>query len=1203
MAERSPRSQPIDLTRVPLSGTQLVEASAGTGKTFTIAALYQRLVLEAGIPLERILVVTFTEAAAAELKGRLRRALVELRQLFAGATPADALQVRLLADGDERELRRVRLEAALRNFDDAAIHTIHGFCQRALADSAFECGGAFEIELVPDQEALLQEVVDDFWRLNCYPASPLFAAYLLSRGQGPEPLARELRRLVNKPDAELRGPAPPRQLEAQEQALLEQWERLRQISADSGDEAVALLCSGALRANSYAPARVPGWYQELEAYLRQPLPGFRPPAKLGHFCASKIRGAVKKGATGVPEHELFDAAEAFASALEDLTGAFQRAFGRLQQALLEWARAELHRRQLVRRQRGFDDLIGALRQALGATGGVALRNILRQRYRAALIDEFQDTDPAQYEIFRGLFADGSTPLFLVGDPKQAIYGFRGADLFAYLRARRDATQHWSLLRNWRSEAGLIGAVNAIFSAVEAPFLLPEMEFEAAVPGPCPPPALLERGHSQSPLRLWLLGADEEAAPSVERAQARVVAAVAEEVVRLLTAGGEGRARLVAPDLDRPLEGGDIAILVRTNRQAQAVAQGLGGRGVACVQLGDDSVFESAEAEQLERVLLALADPGREALVRTALCTPLLGLRAAKLNAALDHEGAGFEPHLERFHELNDRWRERGFMAAFQALLRHYRVQSRLLAWTGGERSLTNVLHLGELLHTAAHRERLGVAELPRWLSDRRARLGTGGDDASALRLETDARLVKVVTVHKSKGLEYPVVLCPFLWHAGPRRAETPVVFHDPALDHRLVLDFGSERCDAGQGYAALEGRAEELRLLYVALTRAKNRCYLAWGPVSGAERSPLAWLLHQPPESEPKAASELVTSRFKTLGLEGVRADLARLLQRADGTIEVAEPPVAGTGRAPAPEAAATLAGAATLRRELRQSWRITSFSALLGSHGGEELPDRDPVAIPEPVSQPPEMRGLGAAEFPRGPGPGSCLHQILETWDFADADDNLEKRVEESLASYGIESRWTDLVVHWMRRVARTPLDPAGWALRDLPLRRRVHELEFHYPVHGLDAHGLAQRLCALGGVELGAAAERLGALEFELRGGFLRGFVDLIFEQAGCYYLADFKSNWLGPELTDYDSPRLATSMEEEGYHLQHLLYLVALHRYLGVRLSDYDYDTHVGGVLYLYLRGMDPDGTGARGVYRLKPPAALVRSLDDWLLGREP
>ena len=1203
MTEPTQAHPAVDLASAPLRGTSLVEASAGTGKTYTIAGLYLRLVVELGLPVDQVLVVTFTEAAVAELKRRLRGALSELRSCFLGHAEPQGLQAALIADGAEGELRRVRLEAALRGFDDAAVHTIHGFCQRALTDAAFECGGAFQTEVLADQEALLQEVVDDYWRRQCYPASSLFAAYLEQEQVEPDRLARELRGLLGKPQARLRGPQPladPAELEA---ALTAAWAVLRRSLPVDAAALLSELGDGRLNRRSYPPAELASWLEPVRAYLRRSTPGFKPPEKLAHFGQRKIHAALRKGAGSAPQHPLFSAVDAYLQALDQVRQAHAAKLAALRLELLSWARAELQRRQRERRLLSFDDLIASLRDALLGPSGEPLRGALRRRYAAALIDEFQDTDPSQYQIFDRLFADDQTPLFLVGDPKQAIYGFRGADLFAYLRARRSARQRWSLVQNWRSEPALIQAVNALFQSAPQPFLLAEIGFAPAEPCPRPPPALLEQGRASAPLRLWLLGEGEGKALNKGQAEIQVVAAVAEEVVQLLRLAATGDLRLQGPgdaadgDRGRPLEGGDVAILVRTNAQARAVAGALAARAVACVQLGEESVLESAEAEELEWLLLALADPGHEGLLRAALVTQLLGVRGQALNASLAADGAGFEPHLQAFHELNGVWRERGFMPAFQELLARYGVRGRLLAQVGGERSLTNVLHLAELLEHAARRERLGPAELGRWLSEQRRRGGLRGDEQRALRLETDARLVKVVTVHKSKGLEYPVVFCPFLWDGRELKDQCPAVYHDPREDHALTLDFGSQDFALALAGAGEESRAEDLRLLYVALTRAKNRCYLAWGRVRQAGHAALAWLLHQPSTTEGSTLAALA-ERYQSLTEAELGADLRRLLERGAGSIALQPLPQPGSDWPPHLAEGARVDRAAPIHRPVEQLWRLASFSALLGGHGGDSLPDRDPVLAPARVGEP-LPPGLGPASFPRGAGPGSCLHALLETWDFARGErSELDAVAEQCLASYGIDGVWREPLVEWMGRVVATPLDPAGWALRDLPRSRRVHELEFHYPVLGLEAQGLAERLRRLGGPELSAAAQRLGALGFSLSAGFLRGFVDLIFEQDGRYYVADFKSNWLGPSVEDYRPERLAQSMDEEGYHLQHLLYLLALHRFLRTRLADYDYRRHVGGVLYLYLRGMDPESGAARGVYRVRPAAALVEALDQWL-----
>jgi exodeoxyribonuclease V beta subunit len=1193
----------IELATAPLTGTSLVEASAGTGKTHTIAGIYRRLVAERGLSVDRVLVVTFTEAAAAELKVRLRGALAEdLAALHGTEVPATDLR-------DEHELRRLRLEAALRSFDDAAIHTIHGFCQRALAEAAFECGGAFETELLVDQEALLREVVDDFWRRECYSVSPLFAAFLEHTRIGPEQLAGELRGQLSKPQAVVRGPECPTGLVDAEGAVVATWSLLRGFRSSELSGVIELLADGRLHAGRYPPDKLTQWSIDLREFLQRDTPGFRLPDKFQYFGRRKIAGALLKRVSSAPDHSLFDAVDAFADALERLQESYRARLGVLRQELLGWARAEMRRRQRERRLRGFDELISALREALRSPAGAELKRALRRRYGAALVDEFQDTDPSQYEIFQRLFADHQTPLYLVGDPKQAIYGFRGADLFAYLRARRQADHRWSLRHNWRSEPGLIDAVNALFQGATRPFALPEIRFASALPGPQPPLTLNEGSGSTAPLRLWLMGLGEQKCLTKETASQRVVAAVAEEVVRLLTLAATGNLRLEATTDNarearegRSLNGGDLAILVRTNRQARLVAQALSQRGIASVQLGDESVFDSAQAEQLERLLLALHEPAREGLVRAAVCTELLGVRGAELNAVLDPAGSGFEGHLQDFRRYHAVWRDHGFMPALQELLTRYRVRSRLLASSGGERGLTNLLHLLELAENAARRERLSPAELVRWFAEQRRRGGVSGDDDRALRLETDARLVKVVTVHKSKGLEYPVVFCPFVWDGKAPGQELPAVYHDPREDHQLTMDFGSGEWSMASARVAEESRAEDLRLLYVALTRAKNRCYLAWGWVNHAGHAALTWLLHQPPGCSESVTSQNVVDRYKKLSGRELQADLQRLVERSGGAVALAPLPLPGTGKAPGQAVPLLAATPAPIGIPVQQPWRLASFSALLGSHSSDELPDRDPLLATVRVPGPP-AESLGPESFPRGARPGSCLHAILESWDFArDHRGELEAIVSKTLVIYGIDEKWRTPVADWMERVSATALDEDGCRLCDIPITQRRHELEFHYPVLGLRAADLSRILQQHGGPELSPAAERIAALGFELPVGFLRGFVDLIFERDGRYYLADFKSNWLGPSRDDYRPDSLYRSMDEEGYHLQHLLYLLALHRFLRQRIAGYSYQRHIGGVLYLYLRGMDPASGPERGIYRVCPAEDLVHALDNWGNGLE-
>ena len=559
------------------------------------------------------------------------------------------------------------------------------------------------------------------------------------------------------------------------------------------------------------------------------------------FTARRLATALKRGHQP-PQHPFFTACDRLAAAHEPLSASYTQRCYALKVALWEFCQQELRRRKRRRQAVSYDDLLLNLEEALQSPQGHELAAALRHRYPVALIDEFQDTDPVQYRIFRQVYQGTTAPVFFVGDPKQAIYSFRGADVFAYLRACRDVDHHYTLDVNWRSDPGLIQAVNTLFASAHRPFLFDDITFHPVQPAPQQAEALHEHGCQVSELRLWFLEGREDGR-RVSKTDATFLAAqaTAAEIARLLTLGAHGAAQVGS----RPLSGGDIAVLVRTHREGRVVRDALLRQRVASVQLGQDNVFNSWEAMELERVLRAVANPSSESLVRGALATVMLGHTGEQIYAMPEDEQL-WEDRVAAFYDYHYLWRDRGFASMLRTLLSQEHVAPRLLGFQDGERRLTNLLHLAELLQAAADRQRTGMEGLLKWLEERR-RTEASDDEEEQLRLESDEHLVKIVTIHKSKGLEYPIVFCPFLWSGGLwSRKEPTLSFHHPDAEYQPVLDLGSTRLDASRAYACHEEVAENLRLLYVALTRARHCCYIVWGAVSDMETAPLAWLLHQP---------------------------------------------------------------------------------------------------------------------------------------------------------------------------------------------------------------------------------------------------------------------------------------------------------------------------------------------------------------------
>ena len=1155
-----------------LAGRHLIEASAGTGKTYAMALLCLRFLLEPddAPPVDQVLAVTFTEAATAELRRRVRRFLKDaLQEGPCRHAEIDAIRRRAAARHGAATLA-ARLEAAEQDMDQAAIFTIHGFCHRVLKVSAFESRVLFQTELATDTDDLLREVVCDFWRREIAGAPAWLAAHAAEQGLTPDTLADRLPRQLWNPELRLLPEIAPVDAAAMDRRFAElhnRYVRFGGMWPSARDDVIALLLDGRFKGNIYKAGSVDQLARAVDAWLQAGTAALDLES-VELLTPDKMSRSLKKG-FGLPEHPAIGLFGEIAAEAERLNGPLADARLALEMRLVEEVRRELPRRKEAARVRGFDDLLRAVREALAGPGGEALGAALRARYRAVLVDEFQDTDPIQYEIFQRAFGASGTAVFYIGDPKQSIYSFRGADIFAYLRAAREkgVVRH-TMTRNYRSTPGLLAATARLFGG-ERPFVIEGIELPpvtADAERPCPP--LTEGGREAPALTIWTLPPDlpewsfDHGRYKVPVACQLAAHAVAAEIRRLLDPARDCRIGA------EPFRAAHAAVLVRSRTEAQLVKDALQAAGVPAVLSRADNVFGSPEAEELELVLRAAAAPSSGGAVRAALLTDALGLDLAGVDR-LAREAAEWEGWLEQFHRLHDAWTARGLLPMLRRLDAERGVRGRLLGLAGGERRVTNFFHMAELLHGVESECGLGMAGVIGWLAGRRAESGDERVDAYELRLESDADAVQVLTMHRSKGLEFPVVFLPFPWSGGRQLSDKePCGYHDDT--GRPVWDYGC----ADRAQARREKLAEDVRLLYVSVTRARCRCYFAWDRVNDAEDSAPAYLFHRR-DGEPA----LPPSR------EALLADLAAL--RGDAPIEIAELPLVAT---PPP---APAAGAAVPRKPRQlpapvpAGWRVVSYSVLkrgaAATPAVEELPDHDPETGPAAApAEPAAAPGEDHLAFPRGVRAGTALHAILERIDFAATD--YSGVVEEQLRRHGLARRssdgaaWGPGVARWLQRVLAAPLAD-GLRLADIGGSDRVPELEFWLPLRLVTPADLA----ALAGDDEPSA---LAAVS-----GYLRGYIDLVFRHAGRYYLLDWKSNHLGAQTGDYLPERLAEAMRVHHYDLQLNLYVLALHRYLARTLPGYDYDRHVGGAFYLFLRGMDPADPRRPGVFHRRPDRAEV------------
>lgn len=1219
---------PLRVSEVPLCGVHLIEASAGTGKTFTITSLVLRLLVEEERPIETILAVTFTNAATAELKERVySRILKALSCMRDGRDPGPDPVLLALCERPDRA-RAVRLlEKAAADVDRAGIFTIHGFAARMLSDHPFESGARTDADLVGDQRALVLDVVTDFWskEVATLPEE-------LFRQLGGTTLFRSLLRvgltMAGALEVPVVEPTRHRDLSSETEALRQCFARAKAAFAEQGRELLLLLSdSAALNRGQMKSEALAKDFQSYVTYFLNDDPcGAHPGTK--RFTATKVQQAVKKGYTA-PQHPLLPLLEELKHHFQETSLAAAEYEDELRYRLCQHIERALSGEHQRERTQSFDGLLADLMRGLRAVeSGTRLAQSIRKAFPVALIDEFQDTDPVQYEIFRRIYLSGDAKhdvaLFLIGDPKQSIYAFRGADIFTYLAAARHARGGtWTLSTSYRASPSLVAAQNAWFENARQPFGLPTIAYQRVLCSPEAEDILISREGAALPGIVVQMSSENNAS---------ALHFMAQEVARFLAAGHRLGQRQVLPS--------DIAVLTRTNQQAQQLQGYLRELDIPAVMHGDRSVFESPEARELRRVLRALSEPGNRVWCRTALATRMVGFDATRL-LTLEEDVAELEAWMGQVRKWATLFKTKGVAHALESLFGDVDLLSRTLRERDGERRMTNLRHLLELLHEAETLEHLGVSGLLRWFEATIADPSgyAMASEARQLRLESDADAVTLTTVHKSKGLEYEIVFLPTVGMPERKYNSDAFRFFDEGTGRSWLEIRGKATRDETAQQHQKEELQESLRLAYVALTRAKHHVVALLCPGKGF--SPLSYTLLEANATLP-GGLELTLEYLKHATEAQRTAAAQRVAERSHGTVQFVLCSDARGPRYMRADAVPVLVAPPALPQVLEQE-RTSSFSAMVrkssSSRAAREGRDVDEVATSgvgfgESLEQKRrEPRGV-LADFPRGARPGDALHAMFEHCLPAQSDEEQARIAARELSKRGFFAAQISAATECLRDVLRTPL-PAWEAtapivLRELSPAARVPEMEFAFPV-GLarpwaPIHRTAEKKQHFASAQpprrltpeclaraLGAtsrATERLGTscpvtqipdsyltrvsqLEFSAFSGFLRGFIDLVYEHQGRIYALDYKSNHLGDYYDDYHPDALAAAMEGHHYVLQALLYCVAVHRYARSRIPDYQYQRHFGGMHYLFVRGLHPERR--TGIYWMRPSLESVEALD--------
>ena len=1237
--QADPDMVPLDTLSFPLWGSRLIEASAGTGKTYTIASLYVRLVLGHGnLPEQKaltppdILVVTFTRAATKELRDRIRLRLNQAAACFLEEAEGDEFLQGLRGEyAPEHWISCARqLQIAAEWMDDAAVSTIDAWCYRVLREHAFDSGSLFNVEMDIDPAEIVAEATRDYWRLFIAPLPPAVFAEVVALTKNCDQFAEMLSKSWLAQQSSYQNAAPPKELVARRDAALaackQPWKQWVPEMDALMQKAYADKLFDRRKLNA---SNLGNWMRRLEDWAEDPErhTPFESAAPW-HRLTPQGLAEIWKDTAAVPQHPGFDALVSLRHQIDDACAQLQRVFCHAAQ----WVAARIAELREQRAMLDFNGLLEQLDAALQGPNGERLARLIRMQFPAALIDEFQDTNPVQYRIFDSVYGvernSRDVLLALIGDPKQAIYAFRGADIHAYLAARQACEGRiYTLGRNFRSSAAMVGAVNHLFDYGErhrdrGAFLFRKSApGTTALPNPVPfhpveaakdPGDFMVLGEVQKALTLWV---EADAEISAEE----VASSCATEILRLLQLAKQGEAGFQSEKGFHPLKARDIAILVNSGNQAACIARELRSRGIRSVYLSDKaSVFTSAAAGDMLVWLRACAEPENGGHVRAALASGGLGLDWNTLDE-LVHDEARWEDMLARFSSYKEQWRQQGVLPMLRRFMHDFGVPARLFAeqeagGSEGERHLTDLLHLAELLQ-AASASLDGEHALIRYLEEK---ISIGGDadadgDVARLRLESDAGLVQIVTVHKAKGLEYPLVFYPYGYEAwAVKQLKLPATYHD-ATGKLCVLanpaDADPEQQQKIQALLEHERLAEDLRKLYVALTRSRHACWMALIPHRNLAASAMGYLLGGTQQCLPETLKEAVS----TLTGSCADIDVQPLPQAADGWLR--------------PEVDDAGAGYMwrSMQRRITPSWSLSSYSSLSRFamvHAAADTPTAQDIAmlalpddarldnflegyLTDQVNEPglqnvmakPGTASSGLHGFPKGATAGTFLHDLLE-WAIRQGPKNVladESRLREQVDRRCEHRGWTEhapAVKDWLKDFLTRDFHVGrGRGEVSLVLSELVTllpEMEFWFGINDARLPALDRLVSS----HFLPGRARAVMTQGRLR-GLLRGFIDLVFEHEGRYYVADYKSNWLGPDDSAYDTDAIAAAILEHRYDLQSALYLYALHRLLKSRLGDaYDYDTHVGGAMVFFIRGA---ASTTQGVYFEKPAAALMEDIE--------
>lgn len=1213
--------QQLNQISIPLNAVSLIEASAGTGKTYTMGSLYLRLLLQAGentfpyaLNVEQILVVTFTEMATEELKRKIRERIYDAKQKLTAYQQTQDSAVfgqddflrELVASITDLPLAIQRLTLAEQNMDLAAIYTIHGFCRRMLMQYAFNSGVHFNLELSGEEDELLLHLAQKIWREHFYSQPYAVAEFIQKNLVSPSNIVKNIKKFAG---TELKLPEKrPHFFEGTLEEFLskiddyfhdieDKEQKLKKLWKDKSQEIRDLIDAELQKAipkdhkkinpSSFRKDHKSKWFTLMNKWAEEP--EAPQPDCLKIFRQSEINKQAGSKCEEFLTHVVF----------EEIDELYQWQFFFVKAPIFHFLKelnTQLAEYKLNHSEKSFYDLLRLLKEALCHPNNTEFAQLIRYQYPFAMIDEFQDTDAVQYQIFSKVYVEPQrlepvtdNGFIMIGDPKQAIYKFRGADIFTYFKASDEAQHRFNLGKNYRSHQDVVQCVNHLFDFTEQPSFLYEKIPFLPVESKDDHPKFWLNGEVEPAVRFYV----DEASVKENMAKACAVS-----IQHWLQSAVENTADFRSDEkgIEKTLKPESIAVLVRSRKEADLVKNALRRLGIASVFLSENSnVFESNAAKDLLLILTACLNPFSERNILNAVATAIFAQTAADIQRIRLDENR-WEYWVEKFIHYQKTWQKQGVLVMLHQLFLQEKITEKLYPTVDGKRLVTDLLHLAELLQEAATLNE-SEAALLRWFEKQIQ--GEDRQKEQQVRLESELQLVKIVTIHKSKGLEYDLVWLPFIGYAPKFRPEHISTYYDQKRKAVLWDIDGSHEKNVKQ-----EDFAEQLRLLYVALTRAKYQLNIGVPKTFEEKWSALLYVLTQ---------GEIQTNE-KPTAYDSLPL-LEKLVQRApQGSVQISGTTALKALDVPMQSETQTPLNAATFTGHIEQNWTVTSFSAIEAIHQNkkyykEQLAAESAVAF-EPVfdggkdydfnekateamleSASHESAypfGYSPFDFPHGIKIGTALHRFLEKYDFTQPLN--EEKVQKLCQWLQLEETWLPSLQQWMNAILDTPLsaDDPTLKLNNLSRQQCVKEMQFYLKLNRVFDVSAFNRALQKHHHFLSEA------LQFDAIKGMLRGFMDLVFCHNGKYYLVDYKSNFLGVEPQNYVGKSLEQAMLANHYDWQYLFYTLALHRYLQQRDANYHYETHFGGVFYCFLRGMN--GENQAGVFFDKPDYALIQALEN-------